>query len=187
MRNSDVLRFSIIAATVVSVLMTGASADAQAIRSSVDRHAHPEGGFFETQRSSRSINHAQDYARDIYRYSSVPNVAAPIIKSESQGLGQTIVTAQQQVKVLQDAHKANPSKAESVKKIDQHLAKAAELQKELHAECSKEKVDAKACAMCASKITKELDHAKAEQEAIIREIETEVQHEVEHTQLPGPK
>ncbi len=187
MSSSKVVRLSMIAVVVAFALVFGSTANAQGIRSAADRHTHPEGGFFETQRSSRGISHAQDYARDIYRYSATPNVVAPIMKSESQGLGQTIVGAQQQVKVLQETHKANPSKAESVKKIDQHLAKAAELQKELHAECSKEKVDAKACAMCASKIVKELDLARAEQDALIREMETEVQHEIQHTQTPVAK
>jgi predicted cupin superfamily sugar epimerase len=178
------------------LLALGGIASAQNVRSSVDRHTHPEGGFFETQRSARGINHARDYARDIYQYSSprpvyqynqgVPViqystapavVSAPVMKSESQWLGQTIVGAQQHVAVLQEQCKSSPSKLESVKTITQHLTKAAELQKDLHMECCKETVDRMVCAMCASKIVKELDKAAAEHESLVREMEMDSRHD----------
>ncbi len=128
--------FSVPALAIIAVLSFSNFASAQGVRSSVDRHTHPEGGFFETQRSSRGINHSRDYARDIYRYSTgVPVVSPQVIKSESQWLGQNIAGAQQQVVVLKEQFKDSPSKTASVKTIDQHLAKAAELQKDLHKEC----------------------------------------------------
>ncbi len=185
--------------TLVLATLMGLSsfASAQNVRSSVDRHTHPEGGFFETQRSSRGINHSRDYARDIYQYSSprpvyqysqaVPVtqystapavVSAPVMKSESQSLGQTIVGAQQHVAALQEKCKNSPTKLESVKTISQHLTKAAELQKDLHMECCKETVDGMVCAMCASKIVKELDKAAAEHESLVREMEMDAHHEV---------
>lgn len=187
--------------TLVLATLMGLSsfASAQNVRSSVDRHTHPEGGFFETQRSSRGINHARDYARDIYQYSSprpvyqysqsVPVnqystapavVLAPVMKSESQWLGQTIVGAQQHVTALQEKCKNSPSKLESAKTISQHLTKAAELQKDLHKECCKETVDGMVCAMCASKIVKELDKAAAEHESLVREMEIDANHEGAH-------
>lgn len=188
----------IVVPTIVLATLMGLSgfASAQNVRSSIDRKFHPEGGFFETQRSSRGINHARDYARDIYQYSSprpvyqynqgVPVtqystapavVSAPVMKSESQRLEQTIVVAKQNVAALQEKCKNSPSKLESVKTIDQHLTKAAELQKDLHMECCKETVDGMVCAMCASKIVKELDKAAAEHEALVREMEIDAHHE----------
>ena len=114
---------------LATLLALSGLASAQNVRSSVDRHTNAEGGFFETQRSSRGINHARDYARDIYQYSSprpvyqynqgvpvtqystVPTVvSAPVMKSESQWLGQTIVGAQQHVAVLQEQCKSSPTK-----------------------------------------------------------------------------
>lgn len=102
------------------------------------------------------------------------------MKSESQWLGQSIVGAQQHVTALQEKCKNSPTKLESVKTISQHLTKAAELQKDLHMECCKETVDGMVCAMCASKIVKELDKAAAEHESLVREIEFDANHEIAH-------
>ena len=197
--NSKTMGFNRSLSLLLLVLSTVAPsvASAQGIRSKADRNNG--GGFFETQRSSRGINHARDYARDIYQYSSprpvyqsspggpvnqystAPAVvSAPIMKSESQRLEQTIVVAKQNVAALQEQFKSNPTKLESVKTIDQHLTKAAELQKELHMECCKETVDGMVCAMCASKIVKELDKAAAEHESLVREMEIDVNHEGAH-------
>lgn len=198
----------IAATTVALVILMGLSgiASAQNVRSSVDRHFRAEGGFFETQRSSRGINHARDYARDIYQYSSprpvyqysqgVPInqystapavVLAPVMKSESQWLGQTIAGAQQHVAALQEKCKNSPSKLESVKTISQHLTKAAELQKDLHVECCKETVDRMVCAMCASKIVKELDKAAGEHESLVRELEMDSHNEIAQPQPASVK
>lgn len=195
----------IVVPTIVLATLMGLSgfASAQNVRSSIDRKFHAEGGFFETQRSSRGINHSRDYARNIYQYSSprpvyqysqaVPVtqystapavVSAPIMKSESQWLGQTLVGAQQQVTALQEMCKGSPTKLESVKTISQHLTKAAELQKDLHVECCKETVDGMVCAMCASKIVKELDKAAAEHEALVREMEIDANHDGAHPPAP---
>ena len=173
---------------LATLLAFSSFATAQNVRSSVDRHTHPEGGFFETQRSSRGINHARDYARDIYQYSSgVPVVTPQVIKSESQWLGQNIVGAQQHVAVLQEQFKSSPSKLESVKTINQHLTKAAELQKDLHTECCKQTVDGMVCAKCCSKIIKELDKAAAEHESLVREVEIDSHHEDTHPQTAKAK
>jgi hypothetical protein len=176
--------------TIVLATLMGLSgfASAQNVRSSIDRKFHAEGGFFETQRSSRGINHARDYARDIYQYSTgVPVVSPQIIKSESQWLGQNIVGAQQQVVVLKEQFKDSPTKSASVKTIDQHLAKAAELQKDLHKECCKDTVDGMVCAMCSSNIVKELDKAAVEHEALVREVEIEAHHEGAKTPVAKAK
>ena len=162
---------------MVTLLAFSGFASAQNVRSSVDRHTHPEGGFFETQRSSRGINHARDYARDIFQYSTgVPVVTPQVMKSESQWLGQTIAGAQQHVAVLQEQFKSSPSKLESVKTINQHLTKAAELQKDLHTECCKQSVDGMVCGKCCSNIVKELDKAAVEHEALVREVEMDAHH-----------
>ncbi len=169
--------FSVPALALIAVLSFSNLASAQGVRSSIDRHTHPEGGFFETQRSSRGINHSRDYARDIYRYSTGVTVVSPqVIKSESQWLGQNIAGAQQQVVVLKEQFKDSPSKTASVKTIDQHLAKAAELQKDLHKECCKDSVDGMVCAMCSSNIVKELDKAAVEHESLVREVEIDAHH-----------
>ncbi len=199
-------RISATTIALVTLITFSGLASAQNVRSSVDRHTNAEGGFFETQRSSRGINHARDYARDIYQYSSprpiyqynqgVPItqysttptvVSAPVMKSESQWLGQTIVGAQQHVAVLQEKCKSSPTQLESVKTINQHLTKAAELQKDLHMECCKETVDGMVCAMCASKIVKELDKAAAEHESLVREMEIDAHHEGAKTPVAKAK
>ena len=141
--SNRMLRASVPTLAFMAILALSGVSSAQNVRSSVDRHTHPEGGFFETQRSSRGINHARDYARDIYRYSSprpvyqysqgipVPQysqgvsvyqfptqpavISAPIIKTESQRLEQAIVVAKQDVAVLQEQFKSSPAKLECVK------------------------------------------------------------------------
>ena len=154
------------------------SAYAQNVRSSVDRHTHPEGGFFENQRTSRTINHAQDYSNQMYQYSrSVPTLMPQVMKSESQMLGQNIVYAQQQCATVQQRVKAVPANVESVKLISQHLAKAAEWHKELDMECCKATVDGKITAKCCSNITKELDKAAAEHSALTRQMDQEASHD----------
>ena len=187
----------------MTILAMSGVSFAQNVRSSVDRHFRPEGGFFETQRSSRGINHARDYARDFYRYSSprpayqytqgVPVyqyplqsavVSAPIMKSESQWLGQTIVGAQQHVTALHEQFKGSPKKLECVKTIEQHLTKAAELQKELHVEWCKQIVDGMVGAKCCSSIVKELDKAAAERETLVRETEIDAHARGDHGDHP---
>ena len=130
--------------------------------------------FFGNQRTSRNINHARDYSNQMYQYSrSVPTVSPQVMKSESQMLGQNIVYAQKQLAAVQEEVKTVPANAESAKLISQHLAKAAELHKELDMECCKATVDGKVCAKCCSDIVKELDKAAAEQNALTRQMDHE--------------
>ncbi len=181
-------RMSVTILAFATLLAFSGFVRAQNVRSSVDRHTHPEGGFFETQRSSRGISHARDYARDIYQYSTGVQVVTPqVMKSESQWLGQNIVGAQQHVAVLQEQFKGSPNKLESVKTISQHLTKAAELQKELHTECCKQTVDGMVCSKCCSNIVKELDKAAVEHEALVREVEMDAHHGGDHPQPSKPK
>lgn len=174
----SITRVAAMALCLACVLAIPTSAHAQNVRSSVDRHTHPEGGFFENQRTSRTINHAQDYSNQMYQYSrSVPTVMPQVMKSESQMLGQNIVYAQQQCATIQHQVKAVPANVESVKLISQHLAKAAELHKELDMECCKATVDGKATAKCCSNITKELEKAAAEHSALSRQMDQEAGHD----------
>lgn len=45
---SDLQGFSVLTLALATILTFGGFASAQGVRSSVDRHTHPEGGFFET-------------------------------------------------------------------------------------------------------------------------------------------
>ena len=170
----SITRIAAMALCIAGVVAISTTANAQNVRSSVDRHTHPEGGFFENQRTSRTINHARDYSNQMYQYSqSVPTVMPQVMKSESQMLGQNIVYAQQQVAGIQAQVKSVPANVESVKVISQHLAKAAELHKELDMECCKATVDGKVCSKCCSNILKELDKAAAEHNALTRQMDQE--------------
>ena len=169
-------RIVAIALCFAGVFAVPDSAHAQNINDKVSRNNGAS--YFGNQRTSRTINHAQDYSNQMYQYSrSVPTVMPQVMKSESQMLGQNIVYAQQQMATVHEQVKSVPANVESVKVISQHLAKAAELHKELDMECCKATVDGKVCAKCCSNIVKELDKAAAEHNALTRQMDQEAGHD----------
>lgn len=147
-------------------------AHAQKVRDSVSRHQSAEKGFFESSRTSRHINNARTYSSDVYRYARAPQPIAPqVLKSESTLLGQEIAHAQRESVNLGTVLKSTQGQGDALKTLNGHLDAAAAKHKELTSECMKDNPDPMKCAMCASQITKELDKAHAEHEAIVRESE----------------
>ena len=145
---------------------------AQGVRDSVSRHQSAEKGFFESSRTSRHINNARTYSSDVYRYARAPQQLTPqVLKSESTLLGQEITHAQRETANFGTVLKQNPSQVDALKTLNGHLEAAAAKHKELTSECMKDNPDPMKCAMCASQITKELDKAHAEHEAIVRETQ----------------
>ncbi|MDZ4851592.1 MAG: hypothetical protein SGI77_20070 [Pirellulaceae bacterium] len=122
--------------------------------------------FWANQRTSRNIQHAQDYSRSIGSYTTQAPAINPVVtQSESQMLGMQRQCIQRDMGIVREAHAANPQVVAQVKVIDDKVAKASETQKMLHAECCKDSPDGKVCCDAATKLTATLDevakdHAK---------------------------
>lgn len=125
-----------------------------------------------SQRTSRSIRHARDYSRDIYRYSRDAGQPKPAVaKSESEELGRNISKAQKELAAAKTEAGDDAATLAALKSIEQHLTAAATQHAMLHEECCKDAVDGSVCMKHCSKILLELDKAQAEQDALIRDIE----------------
>ncbi|MEO8269259.1 MAG: hypothetical protein ABI557_06035 [Aureliella sp.] len=124
-----------------------------------DKAARNNGApFWANQRTSRSIQHAQDYSRSIGQYTTQAPMLNPVItQSESQMLGMQIQGIQRDMGIVREAHVDNPQVVAQVKVIDEKLVKASETQKMLHAECCKDTPDGKVCGDMATKLTSTLD------------------------------
>lgn len=148
------------------------SAHAQKVRDPVSRHQTAERGFFEGSRTSRHIDNARTYSSDVYRYARTPQPISPqVLRSESTPLGEGIAHSQREATNLGAVVKENAIQTDALKVLNGHLSAVAAKHKELSAEWLKDSPDPSKCAMCASQITKELDKAHAEHEAIMRELE----------------
>lgn len=123
-------------------------------------------GFWENQRTSRSIQHARDYSRSLGNYTTQDAVINPAIThAESQILGMQVQGIQRDADIVRQAYVDNPQVVEQVKVIHNKLTKASETQEILHAECWKDMPDGKVCGDMATKLTTALeevskDHAK---------------------------
>ena len=128
------------------------------------------------QRASRSMRHARDYSRDIYRYSRDARQIDPAIaKSESEELGRNIAQAQKELTTAKsEAGKDNETLA-ALKSIEQYLAAAAAQHAMLHDECCKDAVDGSVCMKHCNQILLELDKAQAEHDALMRSKEIDAQ------------
>ncbi len=154
-----------LAAIVTLTALSSQVVSAQSkINDSVSRHNGAP--FWANQRTSRNIQHAQDYSRSIGRYTTqAPKINPVITQSESQMLGMQIQGIQRDMGIVRESHVDNPQVVAQVKVIDDKLAKASETQKMLHAECCKDTPDGKVCGDMATKLTRTLDevakdHAK---------------------------
>lgn len=128
-----------------------------------------------SQRSSRSVGHARDYAGDIYRNSRDSKRIEPTVaKAQSEELGHNITIAKKEVAVAQKEAGSDAATLAKLKSIDQHLTTAAEHHEMLHKECCKTSVDGMVCMDCCNKILGELDKAQAEQDALIRATEMDM-------------
>ncbi len=132
-----------------------------------DKVARSNGaGFWANQRTSRNIQHAQDYSRSIGSYTTQAPAINPVVtQSESQMLGMQLRGIQRDMGIVREVHSANPQVVAQVKVIGDKLAKASESQKMLHEECCKDAPDGKICGDMAAKLTATLDeiakdHAK---------------------------
>ncbi len=124
------------------------------------------------QRTSRSIRHARDYSRDIYRYSRDADQIAPATaKEESEELGRNITKAQKELATAKTEAGNDAATLAALKSIEQHLATAAAQHAMLHEECCKDAVDGGVCMKHCNQILLELDKAQAEHNALMRAME----------------
>lgn len=156
-------------ATIAGLTVTQDAVAQQRIRSTAERRQHPGKGFWENQRASRSIQHARDYSRDLYRYSREAQVVSPeVAKAESVELGRNIERAQKELTTVGKQHANDKQVQTALESINKHIAKAAEVHKTLHEECCKDAPDGGVTMHCCSEITKELEKAAAEHAALLR-------------------
>lgn len=168
--NQSVLFFGL--ATIAGLALVQNADAQQRPRSPIERRLHPGRGFWENQRASRSIRHARDYSRDLYRYSRDARVVRPeVAKSESEELGRNIDKAKKGLTAVGKQYVGDKDVQAALETINKHIAKAAEVHKQLHEECCKDAPDGGVTMHCCSQITKELDKAAAEHAALLRTLE----------------
>jgi hypothetical protein len=133
---------------------------------------------FKQLRSQRSMRHARDYSSDLHNYSrQVKKIEPQVAKQESAKLGENIAAAQHDLSAIRKSAADDKAVLAALDVIDNHLARAAETHKMLHAECQKEMVDGKVCTHCCNEITKELEKAMAEHAALLRTLDGQEQHD----------
>lgn len=166
-RNANLFQFIAVAALSLLILSETTSA-APSI-------GYPKGRPYygsSNQRASRSIGHARNYSRDIYRYSRDASQMDPAVaKSESEELGHNISKAQKEIAEARKDAGNDPETLAALKSVEQHLANAAKQHAMLHDECCKDSVDGGVCMKHCNQILLELDKAQAEQDALIRTME----------------
>lgn len=124
------------------------------------------------QRAARSVRHARDYSRDIYRYSrNAGHINPAVAKAESEELGHNITKAQQHLATARKEAGNDPDTVAALESIEKHLSSAAEQHKALHEECCKPSVDGAVSMSCCSSITLDLEKAQAEHNALLRSLE----------------
>ena len=127
--------------------------------------------FWSSQRASRSMRHARDYSEGLYRYSRESKTVKPeVAKSEAEELGRQIANAQKHVGDVRTQIGDDKKAAAAVDSIQKHLDSAAASHAKLHAECCKDVVDGQVCSECCSDVTKELEKAMAEHDALMRQL-----------------
>ena len=172
---------------VSGVASTPSQADAQRIRSVIERRQRPGRGFWIDERTERNIRHARDYSRGLYHYSRYARrVEAPVAKSESVQLGECITAARKELASRAKTTKSKDTQA-ALKAIERHLDAAARAHKSLQAVCGKDTMDKVACARHCNTITKELDKAQAEHRALIRALELREQRQKKGQPANGKK
>lgn len=172
---------------VSGIASSPSQADAQRIRSVIERRQRPGRGFWTDERTERNIRHARDYSRSLYYYSRYARYVEPhVARSESSNLGQCITAARKEVASRVKTTKSTDAQV-ALKTIEKHLDSAAKAQKALHAECSKDSMNKMACAKHCNTITKELDKAQAEHRALIRALELREQRQKKGNPANGKK
>ncbi len=129
-------------------------------------------GFWSNQRAARSMRHARDYSRDLYDYSRDARAIQPeVAKSDSANLGRNIESAKNELTHVRKEQAGDKDVLAALAIIEEHLAKATEHHKTLHAACQKDTVDAAVGMECCNVITVELEKALAEHGALMRKLE----------------
>jgi hypothetical protein len=137
-----------------------------------DRLRPGTAGTAGNQRASRSIRHARNYSRDMYRYSrDAERVEPSVAKSDSEELGRNIAKAQKEMTAARQEARNDAAALATLKSVEQHLAAAAVHHKLLHEECCKDSVDSGVCMKHCNQILLGLDKAQAEQDSLIRALE----------------
>ena len=159
-------------ALVVGMLV----ADASPVFAQRDSGAKARGefgtGFWSNQRASRNIQHARDYSRSFYQYSRDAHPVQPsVAKSEATELGRNIEAAKKELATVGKEYATDKEVLARLAVIEEHLAKSAAEHKTLHACCQKDAVDEAVSMECCNNITKELEKALAEHDALMRSLE----------------
>lgn len=129
----------------------------------------PGPGTWANQRTSRRVQHARDYSRDIYRYSrDAQHIEPAVVKSESEELGRNITEAQRELAAARQELGDDSATMAALKSIGDHLAAAGKHHKMLHEECHKPSVNRTACMKHCNTVILELDKAQAEHDALMR-------------------
>jgi hypothetical protein len=137
--------------------------------------------FWSNQRASRSMRHARDYSDGLYRYSRESKTVAPeVAKSESEELGRQIANAKKHVADVRKEVGDDKKAATALDSIQKHLDTAAASHAMLHEECCKATVNGQVCSDCCSDITKELEKAMAEHDALVRKLKADTSHAPHH-------
>lgn len=159
-------------AVVVLLASTAVPSSVFAQRDRIEQRLRPSSQLWSNQRASRSVQHARNYSRDIYRYSrDAKKIEPAVAKSQSEELGRNITKAQQELATAAKEVSSDPDAVAALKSINEHLAVAAKQHKMLHEECCKNSVDGSVCMNCCNTIILELDQAQAEHDALIRSME----------------
>ncbi|WP_278470007.1 hypothetical protein [Gimesia maris] len=125
-----------------------------------------------TFRSSRNMNHARDYSRDLYYYTRDAQTIDPeLARSESTELARNIDATKKELATIRKEYAGDKEVLASLKVIEDHLTNATAQHKTLHAECQMDTFDRTAGMKCCSDITKELEKAMAEHAALMRKLE----------------
>jgi len=118
------------------------------------------------------MRHARDYSRDLFWYSrSAGQIEPEVAKSKSEQLAKNVDAATKDLAVARKHSDGEKRALAELDAIEKHLAKAAEIHKALHTECCKDSVMGSVCAGHCSAITKELDLAIAEHDALMRALD----------------
>lgn len=163
---------SIILTTCIFVSATPANAQRDPAQQKVDYLWNGPRSYSANAAGNRIYN-ARQSTQQLYDYTQCapPQQVIPMItKVESEHIGQTIHTAQQNlVLVKKDLDKpADPAVVKKVETIEKYLEAALKHHKMMDMECCKEKVDGSAVAGCCDEVLTNLDKALAEQASLMR-------------------
>ncbi len=166
MRYPRTLMMSVLAAMLV-IATTFAPSVATAQKSAGWKIQGDYSPFWSNQSAGRRLRHAADYSRGLNAYADNAKTIAPdAAKSEAAELGRNLEAAKKEFARIRDAADDKEILA-TLDAIDQHLVKASEHYKQLHAECHGDcKPDQ--IMTCCGTITEELERAMTEHKKLLQ-------------------